>query len=258
MNRFLLFAALSFSLVSCSKEDRENKSSSGFEDIVLKASTYTLNSEGLAILDEMQEASRNFAVLQTANYGEFVNIKVNGTYVTHGGISINSNTYLPNLGSSSYLIYDSSPPTSMVSYFGNNIVIKDNSTSETCEFYSPAAIAGKILTQGQNMELDANQPNILSWNKDDNNPTGKVAIYYKLYTGDMANSNTGPYLQDYVLLDDNGSYDISNLLDSKTGSIMFILVRGNGRNLTSSNISSDVVFFNVRSEDHHYYLVSNN
>jgi hypothetical protein len=250
MKKFL-FATLSLLLiVSCSK-DEVNKSNEGlFPSVLSKLYGYELNEEGVIIHDALVASSSMGGIINNNAFAIPTALKLNGSFGGATAVTINGTEYTDG-GSTDFLLYNNSN-LNLEQYYGLNLTVEV--AGSEISFYSPEAIQVPAIN-GNNLILDGNAPQVVEWNADPNNPLGKIVIQYFIYN--QVNGEQGSLIkEDVILIDDNGSFDISSLyseLGEEPKSIDLYYYRGNGRKMPYINGSDEYFFFTCVSGDFNNY-----
>ncbi len=236
-------------LASCTKEasvPNNNNVSNPMMSLVALSSGYHLTTTSAAIASDMQDAEYEFTVIHTSNFGETVDVIAGGVIPSGPTVYVNNIQMNPFSGDS-YLLNDVP-----ISLFDNTVTLKDNSNDTLMSLQVPKIIQARKLGDDNSLDLQISEHPTLTWEMDDSNPTGQVAIYIKYY--EDANLNSAPIDTKLFIVDDlDEAFDITTDFVSGAVAINLQLVRGNAKNFSYS--TSDYILFNVRSSDHHFYIM---
>lgn len=244
--KIIVLASAAVVAVACSEdviEDVNTEFSQQLAQLAVAASDYNLSPESEAIAYDMTEADLEFCVIHTSNYGETVAIKAGGVVPNESSVSINGTTLTP-YSNRSYLNNDMP-----ITWFDGSVILSDPSSNTLASIHAPKIIQADFL--GSKI-LDVSEPQILTWDYDDTNPTGQVAVFIRYYD---SSSGINPPMSSklFIVSDIDEAFDITTNLPLGTERINVNLTRGNAVNFV--NGTSEKVFFNVRSSDHHEYIV---
>jgi len=247
MKKIAILLLISFFVFSCNKENKIIKSPGGLIGPFYAAlSGLNLTPYSQDIYDNIFDADRAFDILITHNQGQYVSFLVMGSLNENSSISLNNQLFSPNLDPISYFYAGDGEP-----YYGTttNLIYRENSdTLSSLSFYSPEPIvADKISNDGM---IERTATSTLTWNDDPNNQAGQVVLVITSYSDEFETSID----EQILVIDDIGYYDVSDSYqNTNVKAIKMILIRGNGQNVTMSD--GGEIFMNVRSQDHHFYMI---
>jgi hypothetical protein len=213
------------------------------------------NNEILRIYEDIYDHEDNITVVDNPNFGSFssspqYDIFIGGSSQNGVQLKINGTPYEP-LPAGNFL----KQSLEFKSYYGTNVnfeLSKNGISIENKTIYIPEQALAMKLSDSNSVEINRTG-NMLSWNVDQNNLSQKVILHYSLYNNQDFISNQGLIDSDFKLLEDNGSFNIDNLIsNNQVKRIAFKLVRGNG---FSADIEGIKTFINIRSVDHHEYTI---
>lgn len=246
MKKISIIALSTIVAIACSKENIEQVNtefSHQLAQFAIAASNYNLTPQSEAIADDMTTADLEFSVIHTSNYGETVAIKAGGVVPNESSVTLNGLTLTP-YSNRSYLNHDMP-----INWFNGTVTLSDPSSNVLASIHAPKIIQANFL--GSKI-LDASVPQELTWVYDDSNPTGQVAVYIRYYDSEIG--QTPPFTSKlYIVNDKDEAFDLTSNLPAGTVKINVSLTRGNAVNFV--NGSTEEVFFNVRSSDHHEYIL---
>lgn len=246
MKNFLIVASIAIFSLSCAKETIENAQTEfnqQLSKLAIAASNYQLTPQSQAIADDMTEAQLEFCVIHSSNYGETVAIKAGGVVPNESSVKINGLSLSP-YANRSYLNNDMP-----ISWFDGTVNLSDPNSNILASLHAPKIIQVSFL--GSKI-LDSSKPQIINWQFDDSNPTGQVAIFIRYYSSDVGQSPPF-YSKLFIVNDIDEKFDILQNLPEGAKKLNISITRGNAVNFV--NGSSEKVFFNVRSTDHHEYIL---
>jgi hypothetical protein len=246
MKNISILTGLALLSLACSKETIENVNndfSQQLNKLAIAASNYQLSPQSQAIADDMTEADLEFCVIHTSNYGETVAIKAGGVVPNESSVKINGLSLTP-YSNRSYLNNDMP-----ITWYNGTVTLTDPSSNILASIHAPKVIQASFL--GSKV-LDVSKPQIMTWQYDDTNPSGQVAVYIRYYKTEVG--NTPPFTSKlYIVNDIEEEFDILTDLPDEVKKLNISITRGNAVNFT--NGSTEKVFFNVRSTDHHEYIL---
>lgn len=249
MKKYAISAIAAFALISCNPEKMDDSNPGIWDEAISTLTDYSLNDDAQQVYDDASASEYELAVVNTSNFGEQKNRKLAGVARGYGSVTISGQTYNANLEPDNFMLYEQDGFSNM---YGQNVEL--SAGSEYVSFYSPEVLAAnKVSTSNDGWEITSGGSHELTWNEDPSNPTEKVVIYYVIYEGD--NMSSGELDSDYIVTEDDGTYDISSLVNEPGAASLYINIgRGNGAKFASGEEES-YTFFNVRSSDHHYYQI---
>ena len=134
-----------------------------------------------------------------------------------------------------------------------NVHVKINSGSTVLtesDIYVPKAhLASKLGEEGG--AVIGRTGNNLTWTPDNNNVSGKIILFYHLYSDDGKTELD----VDAELLDDDGSFSLDNIIsNTNIKKIGFTLISGN---TVSTTCNGKKILFHIDTRDHHNYMIFN-
>lgn len=265
-NLILAILVFSFAMGCQEKNDQLEKNNKGNKifsfisedfdyDDLLERIIGPTNNEILRLYEDVFDYEDNITVVDNPNFGSYssspqYDIFIGGSSQNGVLLKINGTPYEP-LPAGNFL----KQSLEFKSYYGTNVnfelskngIVIDNKT-----LYIPDQALALKLSDSNTVMINRTG-NMLSWNADINNPCQKVILYYSLYSNHDFISNQGLIGTDFKLLEDNGSFNLDNLIsNNQVKRIAFKLVRGNG---FSVDIEGTKTFINIRSVDHHEYNI---
>lgn len=214
-----------------------------------------INDEAKRIINDVTEPDYTIAITDNPNYGKFsstpwADIMLAGKSPSDIIIKLDGNTYTPVNDDGMWFVQSAD----LKQYYGKNVEIniKDSDSSYNFNLYIPKPVLVNQLSPAQSQVITKSD-NVLTWDIDENNTSDKVAFFYELYDNEDVSSSVAPYKRDILLLDNNGNYNIDNLIDNNCKRIFFRMITGN----TASFINKDgkKILFYIASFDHHEYIV---
>lgn len=252
-----LIICMFFVSTGCKKEkiiSTENKVIPLRDLIHNLSSSYTLNDEGWRIFDDISDPDYSFGIIDNLNFGHFGTsqnfpIYLSGQTEPNITLTLNNQVFNP-VQNGDWFLRDNN----LKNYYGTvvDIDISINGQHYQAQRYIPIPVQVQDLSQNNSIYIDRNGNN-LTWNVDPLNAVEKIALYYILYNNDEYGSSNGAYSNGVLLLDNNGSFDISSLLtEDATKRISFQVASGNTFSFQHNNLK---YLFNIASVDHHEYLL---
>jgi hypothetical protein len=253
MKKLIFYTLSLFVLLACSKDDDKNKQGGLFSSFIHKFANYELNEEATLVYNHIMASSVSAGIVKNNTFGNFTALKLNGFFGGHTTLTINGTNYSDG-GNSDFLLYQANG-LDFEQYYGENLTV--NIAANEVSFHCPEAIQVNPLNP-DSIIINGNIPQIVEWNADPINPIGKIIIHYKIYN--QVNGDYSSLIRDdAILIDDNGSFDISTLysdLGESPKAIDLFYYRGNGRKIPYKNNSDEYFFFTCVSVDfNHYNLV---
>lgn len=214
------------------------------------------NAELLRMFNDVSDFEREISIVDNPNFGTFssspqYDIFIGGKSAPDVSVSFDGNTYNANPSNGTFL----KQGVEFKDYYGKNVnveVVQAGSTLHNNTIYIPEALLCSKLGS-QNSQNISRTGNTISWNSDANNTAGKILIEYSLFDNDEVGSAVGQLERDFLIVDDNGSYNIDHLFsDAQIRRVVIRFIRGNGFSIP---INNEKTLITVRSVDHHEYIV---
>lgn len=207
------------------------------------------NDEILRMLEAYQNCKKTFTISNSIQNGKKpTNSKYNATMSGNLplGISLSLNNKVCETNADGILYKQG---IEYKDYFGEKVnfkILSNNNLILQKEIYIPEEIYGR-LESSENKRINRSG-NIINWNSDENNVSGKVFFYYTIF--DIENKKIYGGIKG---IEDDGSHDLDPYIkDEKVSKIVFRLIRGN---LFSSVINEEKTKFTIVSIDNHSYYV---
>jgi len=218
------------------------------------SSSYDLNDEGWRVFDDISDPDYTFGIIDNLNFGHFGTnpnfpIYLSGLTKPNVTLTLNNRSFNPVQNGNWFL-----RANDLKSYYGTvvDIDISINGQHYQAERYIPVPVQIQDLSQTRSLYINRTGKS-LNWNVDPLNAVGKIALYYNLYRNEEFGSTNGVYDNGILLLDDNGSFDLTTLLsENATKRISFSVVTGNTFSFLHDNFK---YLFNIVAIDHHEYLL---
>jgi hypothetical protein len=253
------FAVITAALIACTKSEKKSDNTDNLYEVSgIKFEAIDINTPLFAAVEaDIKSSASVLGLNENPNYGainssDASTVDLGGSTQVGARISINNEVY-----SASSNGGWSQSSISLKSHFGKILAIKTltNSGTNSYSLYSPAVIkVAKLGATINSLEIPRTG-NLLNWNKDASNPFGAIVISYKCFTDDKIGERFSPIASGNLIVKDDGSYSIDDIIkDSKIKRIYLKFSRGCGSKVYFAG-SENGVFFNVKSIDHHEYLV---
>jgi hypothetical protein len=212
------------------------------------------NQSAIDIANHVEGHTQEVSIMDNPNYGAYSSTPENDIYFS----GFSGNTLAITINGTKFAARDNGQwlrkDSKLKTYFGQNLDVQltDGANSKSYSFYQPTQML--VTKLGQPNSLDINRTgNVISWNKDAQNTSGKVLLYYSTYNNEEYMSNEGQIDRNFVVLDDNGTWNLDQLISNSTvRRIKLQFVRGNAVSLMSGD---EKVLFHMSSVDHHEYIV---
>jgi hypothetical protein len=216
----------------------------GYKDFALGSEVPTQACADL--IDACQSATDEFTLIYTSNQGNLMDILGGGTFPNANFVNINNEAYYP-FNEQSYLF--NYPKTEV---FGNEVCIHSSGALNAICLRAPQPILAKPLNTVNNPVLDASQPQFIRWVRDTLNPVGQIFIQLTFYP-DASLSKPSTHIKMYLVNDRDEAFDILSQCPPGSKAIRVSLTRVNGMSIS---VGSRKVFLNYRSDDIHFYEIS--
>lgn len=261
MKKLFLFLGVSLmiSFVSCKKEtvvkETEKSTPMSVMDVINGVGTsLVLDGELNRIYQDVLNPDYQLGINDNPNFGQFsstseYDIFIGGKTPENVKVKLNGSEYVP-YGQGSWL----KQGIEFKEYFGKNVTVEifDGNTWDSHQVYVPKQVLATKLGEPQS-QIISRTGNDLHWTPDANSTTGKIALDYTLYDNDEVGSESGMYKRDILILDDNGTFSLDEILaDNNCKKIYFTMVTGN---TVSRIINGKKLLFSIASYDHHEYIV---
>jgi hypothetical protein len=257
-----LFGMVSIGFIACSKKGNNPMTNTTGNSALREGyslfswlSTSGLNQNAIDLANHVDGHTQEVSIMDNPNYGSFSPSPENDIYFSgqsnsNLSISIDGFKYSAR-DDGQWLRHDSKLKT----YFGKNLSVKisDGSSTNTYSIYQPTQMRVVKLGQANSLNI-ARTGNNITWNADPLNSAGKVILYYSTYSNAEYMSNEGLVDRNFVILEDNGQWNLDNLItDQSIRRIKLQFVRGNAVSLLSGE---EKVLFHISSVDHHEYIIN--
>ena len=259
-----LIISLTFS--SCSKDAKSTTNGDGkSENPVNVHSQRTLGDyeipagsspELQRIYDDVLDADYEVAIIDNVNFGKSSStpendIILSGKTLSSDNISIvlNNTSYSPRSGTDGQWWVQGD--NSLRNYIDADVNVRIESAGAVLKdatIHVPKSHVATKLGDARSLTI-GRTGNTLRWTPDGANSTGKVILQYFLYSDD----ENALIEVDGRLLDDNGSYNIDDIIaPTSVQKIFFKLISGN---TVSANVNGKKLVFYITTMDQHEYFI---
>lgn len=262
MKKLVYIAAVTTLLFSCERDNEtvatETNANNEEITVITETARSSKQEEMARVIKDVEDPSYTIAVIDNPNFG--VLSEANAHQVIFGGslpqgvsIRINGKEYVNGKEREGGSILKQGGQYR--SLFGKELEVEINAGKlvKKSTMYIPKPALATKLGEERSLEIPRTG-NLLGWEPDEANTTGKVALYYELYESNVIGDQNGKYKTDIILLDNNGRFTLDELInDGRCKKIYFRLVTGN---TTSLNLDEkQKILFHISSYDHHEYLI---
>jgi len=245
----MLFVTLSFS--GCKKEhDNPPNQLSALDRWLSNLNLDGLNPGALRIFNDVQNIDYHYGIIANSNGGSLYSFYgphpyFSGLFPEVTSITLNGTPFTQD--PENHIMLDPNfDASTLEAYFGDDVAIEIAIGNATWSFerYSPEIISGHPITANSWIDSTAT----LTWNVDPNAPAQKVVIMYE-----KSNLNFSNYESDMLVVDNTGSFQLSQILDPECKELSISLLQGT---TCSFNHNSKKYLFSIFSIDHHKFVTA--